>query len=160
MVFGDPTTRLLSALGGEKLASGTGAPAPCVPSMSASCLRQSTHLTVERKNTVIKHRTSRTQCYQRPHCLYTLSLLPCKSLPSTEGENRRSLFSEKLREECFGLYRKYKAKKQCLYRRLDPTGTATVAWGPVILASGFLVLLEKAWVTIGDNIHLGKREIE
>lgn len=57
--------------------------------MSASCLRQSTHLTVERKNTVIKQRTSRTQCYQRPHCLYTLSLLLCKSLPSTEGREQK-----------------------------------------------------------------------
>lgn len=90
MVFGEPTTRLLSALGGGKLASGTGAPVPCVPSMSPSCLRQSTHLTVERKNTDIKQCTSRTQCYQRPHCWYTRSLLLCKSLlPSTEGREQK-----------------------------------------------------------------------
>lgn len=72
------------------------------------------------------------------HFCFSKACLPLKE------EDKRRLFSEKLREECFGLDRKFKTKKPCLYRRRDHTGTATVARGPVILATGFLVLLESA----------------
>lgn len=47
-------------------------------------------LHISSKNAVIKQHISRTQCYERPHCLYTLSLLLCKSLPSTEGRGQKN----------------------------------------------------------------------
>lgn len=132
MVFGEPTTRLLLPSEEESWLQGQVPQHPvylaCLPRVL-----DSPHISQWKGKTQTSNSAPQEHSATRGHIAPT----PCHScfakacLPPKE-ENRRSLFSEKLREECFCLDRKYKAKKWCLYRRLDPTGTATVAWGPVI----------------------------
>lgn len=82
----------------------------------------SPHISQWKVKTWSSNSTPQEHSATRGHIAYT----PChfcfaKACLPLKEEDERRLFSEKLREECFGLDRKFKTKKPCLCRRRDHT---------------------------------------